>query len=140
MLKIRYQHILLALMVCLVSSVNSRSSEPVITQGTASIQATARVEPSLGLTDARMIELESMIAALNYEPGSHLFWLYCPKLSGVTVSIESLSQDFKSDPDMANLQVLQEYQYASLVRLDQKLVASDTASGDVLITIIYTDN
>jgi hypothetical protein len=133
MLKIRYLHLLLALMICPVSTVHAGSAA-------ASIQATAHVEPSLGLTEARMIESEPAMAALDLEPGSHLFWLYGPKPSGVTVSIESLMGESGANPETTELRVFQEYPYVSLVGLDRELMAPEVVGGDVLITIIYTDN
>jgi len=140
MLRIRYKFLLLALMIGLVSTVHSGSGELVVDRASASIQATAHVEPSLGLTEADMIESEPAIAAIGIEPGSHLFWLYSPKPSGVTISIEPLGEGSKTIPKTTELQVLQEYQYASLVGLSRESVASEAADGNVLITVIYTDN
>ena len=140
MLRIRYKYFLLTLIIGLVSTVHGGSDELVVCQASASIQATAHVEPSLGLAEAHMIESESTVAALDIERGSHLFWLFCPNPSGIIVSIESLGEESQSIPKTTELQVLQEYQYASLVGLSRESMVSETADGNVLITVIYTDN
>ena len=140
MLKIRYLHLLLALMIGLVSSVHSGPEGSVVSQATGSIRATAHVEPSLGLTEARLIESEPGIAALDLEPGSHLFWLYAPKPSGVTVSIESQGESSRANPETSELQLLQVHEYVSLVSLNPELISPHATTGNILITIIYTDN
>ena len=140
MLRIRYKYFLLALIIGLVSTVHSSSDELVVCQASTSIQATAHVEPSLGLAEAHMIESESTFVDLDIERGSHLFWLFCPNPSGIIVSIESLGEGTQSIPKTTELKVLREYQYASLVGLSRESMASETADSNVLITVIYTDN
>jgi hypothetical protein len=98
------------------------------------------VVPSLGLTEAHLIESDPAISINAYEPGSHLFWLHCPKPSGVTISVTRLNQTHSSDPKPTELRRLQEYQFASLVDLSRELTAGEAYGDTVLVTIIYTDN
>jgi hypothetical protein len=96
-----------------------------ITQGSASIQATAHVEAPLGLTEATGIDRSPGDSA---DSGSHLYWLYHPSLDGVQVLIED-------DGSVTAPVLLQEYDLASLVALP----VTDNA-GSVTVTVVFTDN
>ena len=139
MLRIRSIYLALALITGLAFTAHTGTGNPVVHQS-SSIQATAHVAPSLGLTEVQSLESEPPIATLDFEPGSHLFWLYCPGLSGVTVSIEPLRGESRAIPETAGLHFLQEYRYASLVGLSHELIAPDDDTEGILVTIIYTDN
>jgi len=97
----------------------------VLTHASESIQATARVEAPLGLAEATGID-QLPIACAN--PGSHLFWLYHPRLDGVKVLIESGGP--QTEPVL-----LQENDLASLVALS----VTDTA-GTVTVTLVFMNN
>lgn len=140
MLKNCFIHIVLSAIACLMSFTSVRSGERLISQGSATIQATANVVPSLGITELRTIEPELAMGINEYEPGSHLFWLYAPKPSGVTVSVKQLGGSFETSSVTTELPLLQAYDYVSLVDLDPELIAPHAAGGDILITITYTDN
>ncbi len=140
MLKNCIVHIVLSLVVCLAPITSVRSGERLTGRSTATIQATAYVVPSLGLTELQTIESEPAIAANEYEPGSHLFWLYAPKPSGVTVSVKPLGESSATNSTTTELPLLQAHEYVSLVDLNPELIAPHAAGGDILITIIYTDN
>lgn len=95
------------------------------TQAEASIQATAHVEPPLGLVAATGIDPDSATAP---EAGNHLFYLYHPRLEGV---------QFQTDPDgpVQQLILLRPYTLASLVTF-----AVPDGTGPVTVTVVFTDN
>jgi hypothetical protein len=109
--------------VLLVSVASSAGN--VITQASASIQATAHVEPPLGLTEATGIDQSS---GNSPEPGNHLFWLYHPSLDGVRVLIGK-------DGSVTAPVVIQEYDLASLVAL-----SFASGAGPVTVTVVCIDN
>jgi hypothetical protein len=121
--------IVCGIIACFLSSVLLASvAHPAgnhITSASASIQATARVEASLGLTEATGFERSPDDSP---DPGSHFYWLYHPNLDGVRVLIEMVGPE--TEPV-----VLEEYDLASLVALS---VADD--AGSVTVTVVFTDN
>ena len=117
------------IIACLLSpallvSVSSPAGNP-ITRASASIQATAHVEPHLGLTEATGID---QLPGDSPDPGSHLFWLYHPSFDGVRVLIEK-------DGPVAEPVLLQEYDLVSLVA-----VSVADGAGPVTVTVVFTDN
>jgi hypothetical protein len=110
----------------------------------ASIQATAHVEASLGLVDA-VVERGDP----NYDitPVSHLYWLYYPRQDGVLLQLSHLSpageSDFKSvSSEVVRLvpDILRQYPQVSLVDLSgtEAVAGGDTAA--LILTVIFTDN
>ena len=132
------------LLACLMAG--STVAGSVAREGSASIQATAQVMPALGMTEIEPNASVVFRTVKSPEPGSHLFWLYCPKLNGIQVQIDSpkgLKASF-DDPDgdraePARLQFLTQYLYASLVKLEELPREPDT-SRLITITVLFTDN
>jgi hypothetical protein len=109
----------LTLLVSIAYSAGSGVSE-----ARASIQATAYVEPSLGLTEAAA----DMPADLTIDSDKNLYWLYHPNPEGVKILI---------DGDLAPLETehSQIYDLVSLISL-----APAEPGRSVTVTLIYTDN
>lgn len=109
----------------------------------ASIQATARVIPAGGMTETESIKIPAAQIAASVEPGSHLFWLYCPGPSAVQVQIDradgttvSFENRMVEETGRDRMQWLTQYTYASLVEFEE-LPKED---GPLTITLIYTNN
>ena len=106
----------------LLIAADSRDTD-VITRAQASIQATAYVEPLLGL-----VEVIDTPEALNPVPGKPLYWLYHPNREGAQITIEGYAQP-------TELELLREHDLVSLVAL-----STTECRGQVTVTVVYTNN
>ncbi len=122
--------------LCLAGSVSAEKS--------ASIQAVAHVEASLGMVDA---VVERGTRNDDITPGSHLYWLYYPRAEGVLIQMShptladkdnnpsSVSEIVRVEPD-----VLQIYPQVSLVDLCETTRACEGDSTALTLTLIFTNN
>jgi hypothetical protein len=110
----------------------------------ATIQATAHVEASLGLVDA-VIERGD----INYDitPGSHLYWLYYPRQDGVLLQLSHPSRASESGLTSVSSEVvrflpevLRQYPQVSLVDLSGTVAVSGGDTALIVLTVIFTNN
>ena len=100
----------------------------------ASIQATAHVEAPLGLTDAFVVKGERNE---NMAPGSHLYWLYYPHRDGVVIQLSGAK---RASVTPLLPEIRREYARVSLVTLPEQMLAAQSGSDNVTLTVIFTDN
>ena len=129
-------------LLIIASVAGSGSTGTVRAENTASIQAVAHVEPSLGLitADGEKGERNSDIV-----PGSHLYWLYYPRHEGVQLQMSRPLLDNEADcgssvSDLICLvpEVLREYPQVSLVSLSDSAGKGDSTA--LTLTLIFTNN
>jgi len=112
----------------------------------ATIQATARVAPSIGLAEAGMIDVTPTDDVTELVPGSHLFWLYYPKVDGIQIRVQCGDESLidcglkNADPVESGVLVLTEYGYASLVDFGDFGRSRSEVSEPLTVTLVYTDN
>jgi hypothetical protein len=115
-------------------------------QASASIRATAHVEPPLGLAEAKLIEATSVTDLEGCQQGSDRYWLYHPRVDGIQISVtcgeeSMIACRLKDDSaDKLSLRMITEHDFASLVDLSGLKTALDGQSNPATITLIYTDN
>jgi hypothetical protein len=124
--------------ICLLSS--SSSGRDV----SASIQATAHVEGSLGLVDA-VVERDD--PNYNIVPGSHLYWLYYPRQDGVLLQLSHPSRTGESGLKPVSSEVvrlvpdiLRQYPQVSLVDLSGTAAVAGGDTALMVLTVIFTNN
>ena len=122
-----------------VGAAATQPGVPVASQASASIRATAHVEPSLGLTDAISLNSEYLDLPASIQADGNLFWLYSVEPSGVMVEVEELKPGTTSRIDSGGLEILDEHCYTSLVRVGA-LSGDRAEAGKITITVICTDN
>jgi len=129
------------LLICSIVSFSRADSDA--RNGSASIQATARVVPVAGLAEMEsIISSELKVGAIEVT-GSHLFWLYYPRPGSIQVQISDSAGLEVSAGDLAaggaesgRLRFLTRYDYVSLVALEESQAGGDP----ITITITFTDN
>ena len=137
----------LANLLVIAAAIECVRSEPVVTRASAAIQATAQVAPTLGLTNVNSEVEEAWYVTDSHEPGSHLYWLYSPRPSGVTVQIKRLGAGSDNAVSLpidswhdTEIKVLQHYYYAALVQFTDAPSGERSTAQQIAVTVIYTEN
>ena len=147
MLKEHYFSSCTVVLLVLGSMVGGAERTCVVSQADAAIQATAHVEPTLGITEAGSVNVEQTGEMVSAKSGSHLFWLYFPRESAIQIQINGRENQAGSPDspacsreDSEHLRFLERYAYVSLVALTDEPVDQGGGCSPTTITLIYTDN
>jgi hypothetical protein len=92
----------------------------------ATIQATARVVPSVGVEAANDTDPETQ------------FWLYAPRPGGVYVVLQGDDGMELGFPDESDLTILEQHRYRALVEVRGS--ESNPDQGPITLTVIYSGN
>jgi hypothetical protein len=137
------KHLIIGLLAVVASALWPASAHSGGVPASAAIQATARVEPSLGMVESGSIELTSPEGLVDYPEGSRLFWLYHPEQEGLRIQIQDESSELccvlqsgSTAAGASAVGVSEDCAFASLVDLDQ---LTETGSS-ITVTLIYVNN
>lgn len=122
-----------AAIVCgiVILAINNATIAGGVSSATATIQATARVVPPVGIDAVKDLE------PLNAAPPGQFFWLHAPRPGAAYVTLADAAGQSVCIPSLTALSTLEQHRYRSLLCLEPGTTVSPNDQPYTL-TVIYS--